>query len=49
MREPRQHSGARLGAAAMAVLTVAACTVGPNYQAPAIPLDPGFVNATAGA
>jgi len=48
MREPSLHRGARLAAAGVAILAVAACTVGPNYQAPAVPLDPGFVNAATG-
>ena len=48
MREPRLFAGARRAAAAIAILAVAGCTVGPNYQAPAVPLDPAFVNATAG-
>ena len=39
------HPGVRLVAAAIAILAVAGCTVGPNYQAPAVPLDPAFVNA----
>ena len=48
MREPSLHRGGRLAAAGVAILAVAACTVGPNYQAPAVPLDPGFVNAATG-
>ncbi len=35
--------------AATALLALAGCAVGPNYQAPTLTLDPAFVNAQAGS
>jgi multidrug efflux system outer membrane protein len=37
----------RHGLAAAALLALAGCAVGPNYQPPAVTIDPGFINAGA--
>jgi multidrug efflux system outer membrane protein len=47
MRERRSFLPKRLAAVSIA-LAAAGCAVGPNYQAPAVPLDPSFVNAAPG-
>ena len=47
MREPSLRPLAGLAAASLA-LAAAGCAVGPNYEAPAVPLDPSFVNAASG-
>ena len=36
-------------ALAIVAVTLAGCAVGPNYRAPALPLDAAFVNANAAA
>jgi len=49
VREPAKHPAPGRVAAAVALLALAGCAVGPDYQAPAVALDPAFIQSPAGS